>query len=377
MKRKIIALLVLIISVFSVTASAEYNPFQESRITAVFVGLGRGTDEICGYLSEEFAKSVDKTAISALTSKEMLGSLGEITAKKPDVVFIDIADDDKESAELLIRGILEAKRDTVIVFVAMPKSNGDNSAVLEVAKAYNTGIIDFDEYVNRRITAGVLQKSEILSGDVLNEKGKELFYDCLKFYKTRPYKKAVYLETSLSGKYNAGTEVVTPDVPIVIPEDDGLTKDEAVNILNGAAVVNVYSNTARINGENVLVDVKNPLIKPASFGGGISYPVRFLRDYFDCKVKYNIKAGEITLTGPKNTATVGFYKNTMISEEKQVLITYPVVMYENITYIPEEVLSFVTGKSAFSADGIGVICDGQLTDAEKASVIEYLKEGEI
>ena len=58
-------------------------------------------------------------------------------------------------------------------------------------------------------------------------------------------------------------------------------------------------------------------------------------------------------------------------------IKYPVVMYENITYIPEDVIGFVTGKTVFSEDGIGVICDGSLTDSEKALVIKYLKEGEI
>ena len=376
MKRKITTIFAVFACIFGITANAEYNPFNESTIKAVFLGIESGDEEICGYISDAYEKSVDKSEFSALTSKEMYNSLSEITLKNPDVVFVGIKDDDKESAELLIRGILEKDKNTIIVFVAF--AGRDNNAIKAVAEAYNTGIIDFDEYVKRRVDAGVLKTEEILSGNALNEKGKEMFSESLEyFYKLRPYKKAVYLEKSLCGKYNDATENKVPKIPVEIPQDSGFSKEEIEELLKGATVSNVYSNTAEVKGERVLVDSKNPLIKPASFGGGISYPVRFLKDYFECKIKYNIKSGEVTITGPENTVTMKFYKNILVSGENQITIKYPPVMYENITYIPEEAVSFITGKSAFSADGIGVICNGQLTDVEKASVIKYLKEGEI
>ena len=362
--------------ILGMTANAAYNPFTENTIKAVFLGLENGDDEICEHLSDNYGKNVDMSEILALTSKEMLGKIDDITSKNPDVVFVGVKDDDKESVELLIRGILEADRNIVIVFVAMP--GRDNKAIKTVAEAYNTGIIDFDEYVKRRTDAGVLEINEIFDGNTLNEKGKTMFSESLEFfYKLKPYKKAVYLEKSICGKYNEGKEDRVPEIPVEIPQDNGLNKEEIMNLLNDSTVSNVYSNTAEVNGERVLVDSKNPLIKPASFGGGISYPIRFLRDYFDCKVKHNIKSGKITITGQGKTATLKLYENIMISEENNIEIKYPVVMYENITYIPEDVIGFVTGKTVFSEDGIGVICDGSLTDSEKALVIKYLKEGEI
>lgn len=372
MKRKITAIFAVFACMLGITASAEYNPFNEGTIKAVFLGIESGDEEICGYLSDAYEKTVDKSEISALTSKQMYDSLSEITLNNPDVVFAGIKDDDKESVELFIREILEKDKNTVIVFISLP--GRDNNAIKVVAEAYNTGIIDFDEYVKRRVDAGVLKTEEILSGKALNEKGKKMFSESLEyFYKLRPYKKAVYLEKSLCGKYNDGAENSVPEIPVEIPQDNGLNKEEILNLLNGAAVSNVYSNTAEVKGELVLVDSKNPLIKPAAFGGGISYPVRFLKDYFGCKIKYNIKSGEVTIMGTENTVTMKFYENILVSGEKQITIKYPPVMYENITYIPEEAVSFITGKHAFSADGIGVICDRELSDAEKASVIKYLK----
>lgn len=390
MKKRIALIIACILCLTVCSGVYAYTPFPENNITAVFLGgsnilQGNIKDMICGYIESEYEKKVSVTDLSEnnITSQRELERLAEITAEKPDIVFLEVPAANEESGnvkrntELLVRGIFEADRDTVIVFMVMPKESGDNSAVLEVAGFYGAGIYNFEQYFNRRIEAGVLKSTDILTGNVLNDKGFEMIESCVKdFYKTSQYKKAVYKEKSLTGAYNTDTEPPdepgNQDNPAV---NEGYTKEEAMALLEDAVIVSVYSNKALIGGEVVPIDVKDSSSKPALFAGQLSLPVRFLKDYLNCKIKYNTETGGITLSGEAKSVSVNFYDNKAISDGSEIYVAYPAVMYNSATYIPEEIVSIVTGKTIFSKDGCGVICgSAELTQQQRETVIECAQE---
>ena len=375
MKNKKIFIPFLTAALFAsnIAAFADYVPFEGDNVNVLYVG-GSNTkdavfqDTINGYIEENLQKTVTEFDMSdsALTSKKAYEMQADIISKNPDLIFFELTgtnennDEILKNTESLVRGILDSDRNIKIVFMIMPDQKDGDEVIYKICDYYGLGLMDFEEFFQRRIDAGILSYSDILSGNTLNDNAKEMICGFVKSFGMTQYKKAVYKEKTLTGiQTEDNTQEDNEEVNNPIDENNAeFSSEEAKSFLNSAIILSVYKNTAIVNGEIKPVDKTDSNIKPAVMGDEIMVPVRFLKDELGCKVSYNAKEQMVTITGTAAEVKTGYNSHTIESSQSQLTVTYPITLYNNITYVSGEIITILTGKNVICKNNMGILYDG-------------------
>ncbi len=345
------------------TYNEWYSLFPKSTISIAYLGDSKiFTPSLTGKAAKSIGEKYDKPVSNIdltknnAVSADISAAAASAAGRKPDLVFVAAsgADEDgavfKENIESAVRILMEANRDTKIVFVAMPQ-DAKTDSLTEVGKYYNIGTIRFDEYVERRTKAEVFAESEIISGG-LTEKGAEVLAECIVYFADSVFLVPTYVAESMSGKQSPGVPDTAPGQNKDEQKNE-LTGEEADAILAESTIVSIYRNYAVQNGERVAL--RGGEVLPGRLDGKLCYPVGTAKQLFGVGVRYLPKEKAVVLTKGTKTMEMNFQNSSVLLDGETVDIEYPMILYKSTTYLPEKAISLLNGTNVCSDGKIGVI----------------------